>query len=82
MTSDLSTTNLFLGMMAVASVLEIAAVIGLLAALFVAVRRLTRLLESIQARQIAPAGERVQAILDDIKGMTGVVNRLLGVRRG
>ena len=82
MTSDLSTTNLFLGMMAVASVLEIAAVIGLLAALFVAVTRLTRLLESIQARQISPAGERVQAILDDIKGMTGVVNRLFGARRG
>jgi hypothetical protein len=82
MTSDLSTTNLFLGMMAVASVLEIAAIIGLLAALFVALRRLNRVLESIEVRQIAPAGQRVHAILDDVKRMTGFVNRLFGVRHG
>lgn len=82
MTSDLSTTNLFLGMMAIASILEIVAIIGLLAALFVGIRRLTRLLESIEARQIAPAGERVHAILNDIKSMTGFVNRLFGARHG
>jgi len=65
--SDLGTTNLFLGIMAAVSVLEILVVAGAAIAIFVVYRRVTTLIDGIEARHIAPAMGRVNAILDDFR---------------
>ena len=69
---DLTTTNVLLGIMAAVSLLEAAAVIALLGGGFLIYRRLTHLIADIEGRQIAPAMSRVNAILDDVKGISGV----------
>jgi len=73
MSGELGTTNLFLGIMAVVSVLEGLVIIGMGVAGFVAYRRIMALVEGLEARQIAPAMVRVHAILDDVKGVTARV---------
>ena len=73
MTPDLTTTNALLGIMAAVSVLEALAIAGLLLGGFLIYRRLGRLLGGIEERHVAPAAARVNAILDDVKGVTSVV---------
>jgi hypothetical protein len=70
---DLTTTNVLLGIMAVVSLLEAAAVIALLWGGFLIYRRITHLIGRVEERQIAPAMARVNAILDDVKGVSGTV---------
>jgi hypothetical protein len=70
MTADLGTTNLFLGIMAAVSVLEALVIIGIGVAGFVAYRRVMTLVNGLEHRQVAPAMARVNAILDDVKGVT------------
>ena len=70
---DLTTTNVLLGIMAMVSLLEAAAVIALLSGGFLMYRRMTHLMVSLEERQIAPAMARVNAILDDVKGVSGTV---------
>jgi hypothetical protein len=70
MADQLGTTNLFLGIMAAVSVLEALAVIGLMTAGIVMYRRVTALIEGLEQRQVAPAMARLNAILDDVKGVT------------
>jgi len=70
MAVDLSTTNVLLGIMAVVSVLEALVVIGIGVAAFVAYRQVMTLLQGLESRQVAPAMARVNAILDDVKGVT------------
>ena len=70
---DLTTTNVLLGIMAVVSLLEAAAVIALLWGGFLMYRRMTHLIVRVEERQIAPAMARVNAILDDVKGVSGTV---------
>jgi hypothetical protein len=70
---DLTTTNVLLGIMAAVALLEAAAVMALLGGGFLMYRRLTRLIAGIEERQIAPVTSRVNAILDDVKSVTGVV---------
>jgi len=70
---DLTTTNVLLGIMAAVSVLQGLAVAGLLLGGFLIYRRLGRLLNGIEERHVAPAAARVNAILDDVKGVTSVV---------
>jgi len=67
MNPDLGTTNLLLGIMAVVSVLEALAIIGMGIAGFVAYRRVTELINGLEVRQVAPVVGRVNAILDDLK---------------
>jgi hypothetical protein len=67
MNPDLGTTNLLLGVMAVVSVLEALAIIGMGIAGFVAYRRVTELISGLEIRQVAPVVGRVNAILDDLK---------------
>jgi len=67
MNPDLGTTNLLLGIMAVVSVLEALAIIGMGIAGFVAYRRVTELINGLEIRQVAPVVGRVNAILDDLK---------------
>ena len=64
---DLGTTNLFLGIMAVVSVLEALIVIGAGIAGYLAYSRVMTLVQGLEERQVAPAMARVNAILDDAK---------------
>src|ERR1043165_6843240 len=73
MTADLGTTNLLLGIMAAVSVLEALVLIGIGVAGFMAYRRVTTLIEGLEQRQVVPARGRVNAILDDVKGVTAKV---------
>jgi hypothetical protein len=73
MSTDLGTTNLLLGIMAGVSVLEALVIIGIGVAGFRAYRRVVTLIEGLEQRQLAPAMARVNAILDDVKGVTAKV---------
>ena len=80
MSGELGTTNLLLGIMAGVSVLEALVIIGMGIAGFMAYRKVMALLDrgmvlvnGIEARQVAPAMMRVNAILDDVKGVTSKV---------
>ena len=71
MSPELGTTNLLLGIMAAVSVLEALVIIGVGIAGFMAYRqvmalveKVTGIAEGIEARQVAPAMHRVNAILD------------------
>lgn len=67
---DLGTTNLFLGIMAVVSVLEGLLLIGVAVAGYLAYSKVMTLVNGLEARQVAPAMARVNAILDDVKVVT------------
>jgi pyrimidine operon attenuation protein/uracil phosphoribosyltransferase len=67
MQGNLDTTNLLLGIMAAVSVLEALLLIGVGVAGFLVYRRVMALVNELEARQIAPAMARVNAILDDVK---------------
>jgi hypothetical protein len=73
MSGELGTTNLLLGIMAAVSVLEALVVIGIGVAGFLAYRKVMVLIEGIEARQVAPAMARVNAILDDVKAVSAKV---------
>jgi hypothetical protein len=77
MSGELGTTNLLLGVMAAVSVLEALVVIAMGIAGFMVYRKITALVatgmtlaQGIEARQVAPAMMRVNAILDDVKDVT------------
>jgi hypothetical protein len=67
---NLGTTNLLLGIMAAVSVLEAILLLGTGIALFLVYRRVMDLVNGLEQRQIAPAMLRVNAILDDVKGIS------------
>jgi hypothetical protein len=73
MGSELGTTNLLLGIMAAVSVLEGLVIIGVGVAGFMAYRKVMDLVSGIEARQVAPAMVRVNAILDDVKAVSAKV---------
>jgi hypothetical protein len=73
MGSELGTTNLLLGIMAAVSVLEALAVIGIGVAGFIVYRKVMEVVTGIEARQVAPAMVRVNAILDDVKAVSAKV---------
>ena len=82
MSPELGTTNLLLGIMAAVSVLEGLVVIGIGIVGFIAYRKVMALVDQgmgivagIEARQVAPAMMRVNAILDDVKGVTATVKQ-------
>jgi hypothetical protein len=70
MQGNLDTTNIFLGMIAVVSVLEALLLIGIGVAAFMVYRRTMAVINGIEERQVAPAMTRVNAILDDVKGVS------------
>jgi len=72
---DLSTTNLLLGIMAAVSVLQALVLIGAGIAGFMAYRRVMQLVNDLEARQIAPLREKVDAILVDVKTVTARVSQ-------
>jgi hypothetical protein len=67
---NLGTTNLLLGIMAVVSILEALLVVGLGIASFIIYRKVIELVSGLEQRQIAPLMVRINAILDDVKGVT------------
>jgi hypothetical protein len=69
MTGDLGTTNVLLGIMAAVSVLEALFVIALGIGAYLMYRRVMTV-EGLEQRQVAPAMARVNAILDDVKGVS------------
>jgi hypothetical protein len=71
--ADLDTTNILLGIMAAVSVLEALVVIGMAVAGYLAYKRVMDLVNGIEARQVAPAMARVNAILDDAKVVSAKV---------
>jgi hypothetical protein len=73
MTGNLGTTNLLLGIMAAVSVLEALLLLGVGIAAFLLYRRVMDLVADLETRQVAPAMSRVNAILDDVKGVTAKV---------
>ena len=73
MEPNLATTNVLLGIMAVVSVLEALAVIAFFLGAFLLYRRILRVIGAIEERQVAPAAARVNAILDNIRGVTSTV---------
>jgi hypothetical protein len=75
MEASLSTTNLLLGIMAVVSVLEALVVVGVGVAGWMLYRRVMELVNGLEQRQIAPTMARVNAILDDVKGVTEKVKQ-------
>src|SRR2546421_6715156 len=73
MSGELGTTNLLLGIMAAVSVLEALLLVGIGVAGVIVYRRVMDLINGLETRQIAPAMLRVNAILDDVKGVTAKV---------
>jgi pyrimidine operon attenuation protein/uracil phosphoribosyltransferase len=73
METQLGTTNLFLGIMAVVSVLEALLLIGIGVAGFMAYRRVMTLINSLEEQHVAPTMVRVNAILDDVKVVSAKV---------
>jgi len=72
---DLGTTNLFLGILAVVSLLEL---VGFIGAAYFAYRLYARtyaLVQGLEERQVAPAMARVNAILDDVKDVSAKVHQ-------
>jgi hypothetical protein len=73
MSGELGTTNLLLGIMAVVSVFEALAIIGMAVAGFTVYRKVMELVAGLETRQVAPAMIRVNAILDDVRDVTAKV---------
>jgi len=76
--ASLATTNVLLGIMAAVSLLEALAVIGLMTAGYFLYRQITGALARIEEQQVAPTAERVNRILDDLRGVTAVVKEETG----
>lgn len=75
MTGDLDTTNMWLAIMAIVSVLEALLLIGIGIGGFLAYRRVMQLVNDLETRQIAPVREKVDAILTDVKAVTARVTQ-------
>ena len=69
---DLTTTNVLLGIMAAVSLIEAAVIAALFGGAFFMYRRLVHAIAGIEERQIAPVVTRVNAILDDVKTVSGI----------
>jgi len=75
MAGDLNSLSVPLWIMAVVSVLQALLLIGIGVGAYVMYSRVTALMADLEARQIAPLREKVDAILTDVKGVTARVNQ-------
>jgi hypothetical protein len=73
MEPNLGTLNLLVGIIAVVNVLEALVFIGVGVAAFVIYKRVSELVTTLEAKHVAPAMVRVNAILDDVNGVTSKV---------
>lgn len=74
MDPNLGTTNVLLAIMAAVSVLEALLLIGIGVGGFMVYRRVMQTVTELEARQIAPLREKVDAILADVKTVTARVS--------
>ena len=74
MVGDLQSVNVPLWIMAVVSVLEALVLIGVGVGGYLAYSRVMTLVNDLEARQIAPLREKVDAILTDVKAVTARVS--------
>ena len=72
---NLDTTNVLLGIMAGVSVLEALLLIGIGIGGFIVYRRVMKLVEDLETRQIAPLREKADAILADVRTVTARVSQ-------
>jgi hypothetical protein len=72
---DLDTTNMWLAVMAIVSVLEALLLIGIGVGGFLIYRRVMGLVNDLEVRQVQPLRERVDAILADVKAVTARVSQ-------
>jgi hypothetical protein len=72
---DLSSLSVPLWIMAVVSMLQALMFIGLGVAGYVAYSRVMTLMNDLEARQIAPLREKIDAILTDVQGITARVSQ-------
>jgi pyrimidine operon attenuation protein/uracil phosphoribosyltransferase len=70
---DLETTNVLLGIMAAVAVLEGLVLIGLGIGGFMVYRRVMTVVNEIEEKRIAPIAAKVNAILEDVRGVTARV---------
>ncbi|HEX6976283.1 MAG TPA: hypothetical protein VF147_17870 [Vicinamibacterales bacterium] len=75
MDPNLGTTNVLLAIMAAVSVLEALLLIGIGVGGFMVYRRVMQTVTELEARQIAPLREKVDAILVDVKTVTARVSQ-------
>ena len=73
--ANLDTTNVLRGIMAAVSVLEALLLIGIGVGGFMMYRRVMQLVTDLEARQVAPLREKVDAILLDVKAVTARVSQ-------
>ena len=73
MEAQLGTTNLLLGIMAAASLLQALLLIGAGIAGWTLYQRVTALLADVEQRHVVPVMSTVNAILDDVRGVTTTV---------
>jgi len=73
MEPNLGTLNLLVGIIAVVNVLEALVFIGVGVAAFVIYKRVSELVTTLEAKHVAPAMVRVNAILDNVNGVTSKV---------
>jgi hypothetical protein len=78
METQLATTNWLLGVMAIAAALEALIVVAIGIAVVVAIRGVSQAIKRLDAEQVTPALGRVNAILDDVKGVSGTVKEGAG----
>jgi hypothetical protein len=72
---NLNTTNILLGIMAAVSVLQALVLIGVGVMAYRLYSQALQAIHDIEQRQIAPLRARVDAILGDVKDVTGRVTR-------
>jgi hypothetical protein len=72
---DLDTTNMWLAIMAIVSVLEALLLIGIGVGGFLIYRRIMGLVNDLEVRQVEPLRQRVDAILADVKSVTARVSQ-------
>jgi hypothetical protein len=75
MGADLASLGVPLWIMAVVSVLQALLLVGIGVGGYLMYSRATTLMADLEARQIAPLREKVDAILTDVKGVTARVNQ-------
>src|SRR5262245_224780 len=75
MGGDLNSLGVPLWIMAIVSVLQALLVIGLAVGGYVVYSRVMTLVNDLEARQIAPLREKVDAILADVKSVTARVSQ-------
>jgi hypothetical protein len=72
---DLSSLSVPLWVMAVVSVMQALLFIGMGVACYLVYSRVMTLISDLEARQIAPIREKVDAILTDVQGITARINQ-------